>query len=158
MKEQSIIHHTFTMERHYPVSPAKAFAAFSNPEKKKRWFGEGRMHDLDRFEMDFREGGAEHVHYRFGEKTPFPGVQLTNDSVFQNIVPDSRIMMASVMTMGGRCISTSLTTFEFLEADGGTNLIFTHQGAFLEGSGGPEMREMGWKALFEKLTEEIARS
>jgi uncharacterized protein YndB with AHSA1/START domain len=158
MKEQSITHHTFTMERHYPVPPAKVFDAFSNSEKKKRWFGEGRTHDLERFEMDFREGGREIVFYRFGDKTPFPGVELTNDSVFQNIVPDSRIMMASVMTMGGRCISTSLMTFEFLEANGGADLIFTHHGAFLEGSGGPEMREIGWQTLFEQLKEEIARS
>jgi uncharacterized protein YndB with AHSA1/START domain len=157
MKEQSIIHHTFTMERHYPFSPAKVFAAFSDPAKKKSWFGEGRMHELERFEMEFREGGRESVYYRFGDRTPFPGVPLTNDSVFQNIVPDARIMMASVMTMGGRCISTSLTTFEFLEANGGTDLIFAHQGAFLEGSGGPETRERGWQTLLERLTEEIAR-
>ena len=117
------------------------------------------MHDLEHFDLDFREGGTESVRYRFREGTPFPGVVLTNDGVFQNIVPDSRIMMASAMTLGGKCISTSLATFEFLEAaDGGTDLIFTHHGAFLEGSGGPEMREMGWTTLFEKLTEEIARS
>lgn len=157
MKEQSIIHHTFTMERHYPAPPAKVFAAFSDPAKKRRWFGEGRMHDLERFELDFREGGTENVGYRFREGTPFPGAQLTNNSVFQNIVPESRIMMASVMTLAGKCISTSLATFEFLEANGGTDLIFTHHGAFLEGSGGPEMREMGWEALFERLKEEIAR-
>lgn len=147
------------MERNYPALPAKVFAAFSDPAKKQRWFGEARTHDLELFELDFREGGKERARYRLNESSPFPGVELTNDGVYQNIVPDSRIMMSSVMTLGGRCISTSLATFEFLEgADGGTDLIFTHQGAFLEGSGGPEMREMGWKALFEKLTEEIARS
>src|SRR3569623_1069073 len=159
MKEQSITHFTFTMERYYPAPPAKVFAAFSDPAKTQRWFGEARTHDLELFELDFHEGGKESARYRFREGSPFPGVLLTNDGVYQNIVPDSRIMMASVMSLGGRCFSTSLATFEFLEAaDGGTDLLFTLHGAFLEGSGGPEMREMGWKALFERLTEEIARS
>ena len=41
------------------------------------------------------------------------------------------------MTLGDRRISASLFTFEFLAAGKGTDLIFTHQGAFFERSGGP---------------------
>lgn len=157
MAKQSITHSTFVLERHYPVPPAKVFAAFADPALKRQWYGEGRAHDIETFEMDFREGGGEHLRYRFKADSPLPGAILTNDGVFQNIVQDSRIMMASMMAIGGRCISTSLLTFEFLPAGDGTDLIFTHLGAFLEGSGGPEMREMGWKSLFERLTEELAR-
>jgi len=42
-------------------------------------------------------------------------------------------------------------TFELVPTDQGTDLILTHQGAFFEGSDGPEMREEGWNKLMDKL-------
>lgn len=106
--------------------------------------------------MDFREGGEELMRYRLGEETPFPGVEIRNEGRYQDIVPNERIVTASAMTLGGKRISVSLTTVELLPTETGTDLIFTHQGAFFEGSGGPEMREAGWKSLFEKLDREVA--
>jgi uncharacterized protein YndB with AHSA1/START domain len=60
------------------------------------------------------------------------------------------------MSIAEKCISASLATFEFLPTGTGTDLIFTHQGAFFEGADGPEMREEGWRGLLNKLTEEFA--
>ena len=62
------------------------------------------------------------------------------------------------MTVGEKCISASLVTVEFLPSETGTDLIFTHQGAFFEGADGPEMREEGWRKLLEQLTEEVRQS
>ena len=107
--------------------------------------------------MDFREGGGEMMRYRFGAGTPFPGVELTNEGRYQDIVPNERIVTASAMAMGGKRISASLVTLEFLTTEAGTDLICTHQGAFFEGSGGPEMREAGWRTLFDKLAKELTR-
>jgi len=153
MKEQTVVHNTFVIERSFAATPERVFAAFSDPAKKRRWFGEGRHHELEIFETDFRTGGTEKVHYRFGAGTPFPGALLTNEGIYQDIVPGSRIVMAAKMTLKGACISMSLTTFEFSEKEGGTEMIFTHQGVFYEGSGGPEMRKEGWEGLFGKLAE-----
>jgi uncharacterized protein YndB with AHSA1/START domain len=61
------------------------------------------------------------------------------------------------MTVAGKCISASLGTVELLPSATGTDLIFTHQGAFFEGADGPEMREAGWQKLLEKLTDELPR-
>jgi uncharacterized protein YndB with AHSA1/START domain len=47
--------------------------------------------------------------------------------------------------------SASQVTFELVPTDQGTDLILTHQGAFFEGSDGPEMREEGWNKLMDKL-------
>jgi len=44
-----------------------------------------------------------------------------------------------------------------LPTDKGTDLICTHQGAFFEGADGPQMREAGWRHLFENLAKELAR-
>ncbi len=61
------------------------------------------------------------------------------------------------MTLGDKRISASLATVEFLPAEKGTDLIFTHQGAFFEGADGPEIREAGWCSLLARLTEEFKR-
>jgi uncharacterized protein YndB with AHSA1/START domain len=133
------------------------FSAFADPAKKRRWFAESDSHDVEEFEMEFRVGGSERARYRFREGTPFPGVALTNDGSYQDIVPERRIVTASTMALGDRRISASLVTIELLPTEKGTDLICTHQGAFFEGSDGPQMREAGWQKLFERLATELTR-
>ena len=124
MKEQSVIHSTFVIERSYAATPERVFAAFSDPKQKRRWFVEGEGHEDEQFSMDFRA-----------------------------IVANRRVVLASTMSIGGKRISASLVTVELLGTDSGTDLLCTHQGAFFEGSGGPAMREEGWRKLFDRLGE-----
>ena len=154
--EQSVVHSTFVIERSYPKAPEAVFAALADANKKRRWFAEGDSHTTESYSLDFRVGGKERMQYRFKEDSPLPGMQLTNEGEFQDIVPNQRIVTASSMTLGGKRISASLVTVELLKTDAGTDLICTHQGAFFEGSDGPEMREAGWKKLLEKLAKELA--
>jgi uncharacterized protein YndB with AHSA1/START domain len=157
MEQQSVIHSTFVIERSYPATPERVFAAFADPAKKRRWFVEGDHHEVEHYEMDFRVGGKERARFRFKEGTPLKGISCTNETVYQDIVPNRRVITASTMTLGDKRISASLVTVELLPADTGTDLICTHQGAFFEGADGPEMREAGWRKLLEKLTEEFPR-
>ena len=153
--EQAVVHNTFVIERSYPVRPERVFAAFADPAKKRRWFAEGHHHEVEQFEMEFRVGGAERTLYRFGAGTPFPGTGLSNEGTYQDIVTNSRIVLASNMSLGDKRISASLATFELVPTEKGTDLIFTDQAAFFEGADGPQMREAGWRTLFDKLATEL---
>lgn len=155
MEKQLVVHSTFVIERSFSKTPERVFHAFADPAKKLKWFGVGGKTDVEDFQMDFRVGGIERMQYRFKEDSPFPGVPLINAGSYQDIVPNQRIVTCSTMTLGDRRISASLVTIELLKTEHGTDLICTHQGSFFEGSDGPEMREQGWRSLFERLGAEL---
>jgi len=152
------IHNTFVIERSYPATPERVFAAFADPAKKRRWFIEGDHHEVEEFEMDFRVGGSERARYRFKEGTPLQGRELTNDTIYQDIVPNCRVVYTSTMALGDKRFSVSLCTVELLQTKAGTDLVFTHQAGFFEGADGPKMREEGWRKLLESLAKELART
>ncbi|MEP7342441.1 MAG: SRPBCC family protein [Acidobacteriota bacterium] len=157
METRSVTHSTFVIERSYSSAPEQVFAAFGDPVKKRRWFVESENLEVEEFEMDFRVGGNEHARYRFKEGTPFAGMLLNRKVSYQDIVPNRRSVFAYTMSIGDQCMSVSLATIEFLPAEQGTDLIFTEQGAYFAGADGPQMREGGWRKLFERLTAELTR-
>jgi uncharacterized protein YndB with AHSA1/START domain len=151
MTDPAVTHATFTVERSYKVPSDRVFAALSDPAIKRTWFAQSDHHELVAFDSDFRAGGVQRLHYKFGDQSPFPGADLTDEGVFQAIVPGSRIVTTSTMAIAGQPMSVSLTTYELLPTDTGTDLICTNQIAFFENSDGPVMRERGWRVLLDKL-------
>ena len=148
----SVVHNTFSIERTYPSPPSLLFAAFSNQETKRRWFAEGEGWEVDQFRLDFRVGGREVS--RFRKKG---GAPMGNDTVYLDIVPERRIVLAYTMTVGDKRISVSLATVEFAPSGEGTRLVYTEQAAFLDGADATKRRESGCRGLLERLGEELRK-
>jgi uncharacterized protein YndB with AHSA1/START domain len=151
-------HHTFVIDRNFPQPRGQVFTALANPATVRRWYLESETKDVHSFEMDFQVGGRERATYTHKGGTPVDGVPFVNEGCYLDIVPDQRIVSASAMTAESRRISASLVTYELTDLpDGGTQLRFTHQGAFFEGADGPRWREMGWQALLGRLATTLGR-
>jgi uncharacterized protein YndB with AHSA1/START domain len=148
--QRSVVHSTFSIERTYPVPPARVFAAFADEATKRRWFVEGEGWEIDEFSMDFRVGGREVSRFRFGGDT-----STTNETIYQDIVPDQRIIFSYTMTVGDTRISASLATVEIAPSGHGARLVYTEQGAFLDGADQPRDREHGCRELLEQLAAEL---
>jgi len=145
-----VVHSTFSVERTYPSPPARAFAAFSNQATKRRWFAEGEGWEVDEFTMDFRVGEQEISHFSYKGGPP-----MGNDTVFLDIVPDRRIVLAYTMTVADTRISVSLATVEITPSGEGARHVYTEQGAFFEGAHAAKQRENGCRWLLEQLAEEL---
>ncbi|MFP2924497.1 SRPBCC family protein [Pyxidicoccus sp. 3LG] len=146
MKQRSVTHATFTIERTYPASPARVFKAFADKEAKARWFGGSSDWTQTRWDMDFRAGGRE-----INSGKPKQGPSYTMEAHYWDIIPNERIVYTYDMHMDDTRISVSLTTVELRPEGTGTRLVLIEQGAFLDGHDTPAQREAGTRELMDAL-------
>ena len=113
MSERSVEHATIVIERRYPASPERTFAAWADVAAKARWMGvsEGGL------ELDFRIGGEE----RHRGTLP-DGHVYAYQAVYQDIVRPRRILYTYEMHLDDSRISISLATVEFTPEHDGTRL------------------------------------
>jgi uncharacterized protein YndB with AHSA1/START domain len=144
--KRSTHHATFVIERSYDATPARVFAAFSDPKSKAQWFVGPDDWEKSDHKLDFRVGGHESV-----SGGP-PGGQVHYfKATFQDIVPNQRIVSTYDMHLDKMKISVSLATLELHAAGAGTRLVYTEQGVFLDGYDDAGSRERGTRDLFDKL-------
>jgi uncharacterized protein YndB with AHSA1/START domain len=146
MTERSAVHDTFSADRHYDAAPARVYKAFADPQAKALWFTgppESKQEDVS---FDFREGGKE------------TAVTIVDDSrygfiaTYTDIVPDERIVYTYEMTMNGKRISVSIATIELRPGTtGGTDLVLTEQGVYLDGLDEPKFRRQGTEHMLAAL-------
>jgi uncharacterized protein YndB with AHSA1/START domain len=148
-------HASFVIERRYEASPQRVFAAWADPVAKRAWFAEGEGWDISSYELDFREGGAERSRFRVvGRASPLPPhTVFGNETVFNEIVPNERIIFTYSMDRDGMRFSVSLASVELSAAGSGTRLLFTEHAAFFDGADGAAMRESGWRELLDNLDQ-----
>ena len=157
MTERSVIHDTFVIERTYPASASRVFAAFASREAKDAWGDTGDIAEAEPatgpVEFDFRVGG----HERFGNV--YQGITFTYDATYYDIVPDQRLVYSYEMYADGLRSSVSVATIEFVATDDGTTLTWTEQGAYLDGLDGqdaPRLRQEGTSEMLDGLAKYLA--
>lgn len=149
MTERSISHGTFVVERSYPASPQRVFAAWADPKLKARWFG---APNTPAQIFEFKVGGREFV----SGQGP-GGADFTFDVRYYDIVPDNRIVYAYEMHLGAQRISVSVATIEMRPEGAGTHLVVTEMGAFLDGLDTLKQREDGTNWLMDALERALAQ-
>jgi uncharacterized protein YndB with AHSA1/START domain len=150
MKNRSVTHSTFTIERTYDASPERVFRAFADKESKAKWFSGPDEWVLAKSEMDFRVGGRE-----ISSAGPKGGPLHTFEARYHDIVPNARIVYSYDLFVGDAKLSVSLTTIELDPVGKSTRLVFTEQGAFLDGHEDPKLREEGTRWLLGKLGDSL---
>lgn len=146
MSERSIVHSTFTLERSYPAPAARVFRAWADPQVKVRWFADNPAD----YDLDFRPGGLER------NRAVHDGKRITWESLYREIVPDERIVYTSVLSEDETVATLSLTTVEFVAESGGTTLVLTEVGAYLDGREQPAWREQGTSGWLDALGQQLA--
>jgi uncharacterized protein YndB with AHSA1/START domain len=163
---RSTAHGTFVIERRFAAPPRRVFTAWSDPDKKQRWFG---CHDdwvtLDslrsasrpgplrgralrapeksrrfaaEYRLDLRAGGAELSRSRAPD-----GAMHVYEARFIDVVPGERIVYAYDMRADDTRASVSLVTVELAPDGAGTKMTFTEQVVFLDGHGDLAERREG---------------
>lgn len=143
MSDRFVKHATFVVERTYAAPPGRVYSAWSDPAAKSKWFSKPEI-------FEFRVGGRE-----YSSGGPPGGPVFTFDACYQDIVEEQRIVYSYTLDADDTRISVSLTTVEFIPVEGGTKLVFTEQGAFLDGHDTPEIREQGTKEMLDALGKSL---
>lgn len=151
MSKRSTQHATFVIERDYATPPARVFAAWADPKAKARWFVGPDEWEKSDHKLDFRVGGRESV-----SGGPPGGPNHIYSAIYQDIVPNERIVLTYDMHMDKTRISVSLLTLEFKHAGAGTKLNLTEQDVFLDGFDNVASREKGTRDLLDNLERSLA--
>jgi uncharacterized protein YndB with AHSA1/START domain len=137
---------SLTVKRHFNAPPAKVFAAWTDPEKVKRWMGPGEIKTV-RAENDLHVGGR----YYIGMLTP-TGEAHDVSGVYREIVPNQKLVYSWAWKSTPE--RESLVTVTFKEEGGGTLLTLTHEQFFDEAA--RDSHEGGWSGAFVKLEKYLA--
>ncbi|MGB7078521.1 MAG: SRPBCC domain-containing protein [Xanthobacteraceae bacterium] len=146
MATQAATKPSLTLKRRLNAAPAKVFAAWTDPEKVKRWIGPGEVKALSA-DCDLRVGGR----YRWVMRNP-AGEEYDVGGVYREVVPNEKL----VFTWAWKSTSEreSLVTV-LLKPDGdGTLLTLTHEQFFDEAA--RDSHHGGWTGALDKMEKMFA--
>lgn len=154
MTSRNVTYASFTLERRYQATPARVYRALSDPASKQKWFTPPETWDKKEHLMDFRIGGIE-----TSIGGPPGGTVHAFRAIYQDIVPNERIVYCYDLMLDDVRISVSLASFELVEDGDHTMLKLTEMGAYLDGFGddGNAIRKQGTAVLLDQLGAYLVR-
>ena len=132
----------------FAVSQEQVFAAWTDPESVRRWFGP-RDFSNPSDEMDVRVGGAYRIAMRGPDGETFYAV-----GTYREVSPPERL----VFSWGWEAspdARESIVTVEFFERGGGTEVVLTHVG--LADTASRDSHQDGWDGTLERLAAVLTR-
>ena len=146
MDTQTAVKPSLTLKRRLKAPPAKVFAAWTDPDKVKRWMGPGEVKVLVA-ESDSRVGGR----YRWLMRSP-EGNEHDVSGVYREIIPNEKLVFTwAWKTMPER--ETLVTVL--LKPDGdGTLLTLTHEQFFDEAA--RDRHRHGWTGMLDQMEKFFA--
>lgn len=150
--ERRLAHSGFTLVRDYPVPVERVWRAFADERERRAWFGDADAFESRDWAFDFRVGGRDVDEAKFHD-----GPLSRYEAVYTDIVEHERIVTTYDMWLDGTHMSTSVASFEFEPAPGGTRLTHAEHGVFFDrfwadGAG----REAGTRGLHDALSRYLA--
>jgi uncharacterized protein YndB with AHSA1/START domain len=141
MATQTATKPSLTIKRRLNAAPAKVFAAWTDPEKVKRWMGPGEVKMLA-VECDPRAGGR----YRWLMRAP-SGEEHDVSGVYREFVRDRKL----VFTWAWKSTPEreSLVTVDLKPDGDGTLLTLTHEQFFDDEA--RDRHRQGWEGAMDKL-------
>ncbi len=132
---------SLTIKRRFNAPPEKVFAAWTDPEKVKRWMGPGEV-KVQSAENDPRSGGR----YRWLMKSP-DGQEHDVGGVYREFIPNEKL----VFTWAWKSTPERdlLVTITFRSDGNGTIMTLTHEQFFDEEA--RDRHQNGWNGAMDKL-------
>ena len=137
---------SLTLKRRLNAPPERVYAAWTDPEKLKRWFGPEQIETL-RADADARVGGRFRIVMRGTD-----GEEHDVSGVYREVVPNERI----VFTWEWRSTPEreSLVTVVIKPEGAGSLLTLVHEQFFDEAA--RDRHEHGWIGCLDKLERYFA--
>jgi uncharacterized protein YndB with AHSA1/START domain len=133
---------SLTMVRRIKASPAKVYAALTQPDLMLQWWGPDAGPTLS-VNADVRLGGRFSIVFRL-----LNGDEHNPQGTYVDVVPDQRLSFT--WEWPGRPDRESLVTISLRAIDGGTELTLVHER--LPDAEARQSHERGWSGLLDKLS------
>ncbi len=133
------------------ASPRRVFRAWTEADQLRRWFAAGEGYTTPLAEVDLRVGGR----FRVGMLAPGSDQMSVASGVYQEIVQDTRLVLAWRWEHEGPSAPTTRLTLEFRPHPDGTELVLVHEG--LTDATMREQHAAGWQGCLNSLARTLAQ-
>jgi len=132
---------SLTLVRRIKASPARIWAAITQPDLMLQWWGPDAGPTLS-VVAEVRPGGRFSVVFRL-----LDGSEHNPTGVYREVVPERKLVFT--WDLPGAPEPETLVTFRLQPIDGGTELTLTHE--HLPDAAACASHEAGWNGLLDKL-------
>ena len=146
MNHETLAHGTLTLNKSFLASPARVFAAWSDPDQRRVWGSPSDEIELAQDEADFSVGGLDVSRCLYEGEV----VALVRGRYY-DIVPNRRIVYSETIANPSATEGVCLVNAEFLPRGTGTELVLTLQCTALDGADLLQGVREGWDTALANL-------